>query len=83
MPGQTYTFLTVNGSPPNASGLSLTVAQTLDSTGPRCYGEKWYRCCQCGLDFPRSKVRIFQGKVYGIPCSDAKDIAQLARKGRK
>jgi len=40
MPGQKYTTLTVNGSPPNASGLSLSIAQTLDATGPARYGEK-------------------------------------------
>jgi hypothetical protein len=82
VPGQTYQRVTVTGTAPNASGLSLSVYQTLDATGPRFTGEKWYRCCQCGLDFPRSKIRMFRGKSYGVPCTDYKDIQQLAR-GKK
>ena len=80
MPGQKYSTLVVEGSAPNASGLSLSVQVTPDVTGPRRYGEPWYRCCQCGLSFPRSKVQIFRGKAYGIPCTDYQDIAQLARR---
>jgi hypothetical protein len=79
MPGQTYERITILGSPPNASGLSLSILQTLDATGPMLTGEPWYRCCQCGMDFPKSKVRFFRGKAYGVPCTDAQDIAQLAR----
>jgi hypothetical protein len=80
MPGQHYERITLTGTAPNASGLSLSVYQTLDATGPRRFGEPWYRCCQCGFSYPKSKVRFFRGKVYGVPCTDDRDIAQLARR---
>lgn len=80
MPGQHYTILEVTGSAPNASGLSLSVYYTPDVTGSRRYGEPWFRCCQCGMSFPKSKVRIFRGKAYGVPCTDYLDIFQLARR---
>jgi len=83
MPGQKYERITLQGSAPNASALSLLVYQTLDATGPRPTGEPWYRCCQCGMDFPKSQVRFFGGKAWGVPCTDYLDIAQLVRRGRR
>lgn len=79
MPGQKYTQITVGGTG-DRSGSSLSIWVSPDATGPRRYGEPWFRCCQCGMDFPKSKVRFFRGKPYGIPCTDYKDIAQLVRR---
>lgn len=82
MPGQSYDQITVTGTSPTYTGSSFSMYRTLDATGPRRYGEPWFRCCQCGLDFPRSQVVMFRGKAWGIPCTDYKDIQQLARRKR-
>lgn len=40
-------------------------------------GERSYRCSICGLAFKAGQVMHFRGKVYGVPCGDAKDINSI------
>jgi len=87
--GFIYTPVTVTGpsstfngyqSPYSAGTVSLVMQQPDDVTGPEREGKRWYRCQLCGLSFPRSKIVFFRGVPYGIPCTDYKDIRQLARR---
>ncbi len=45
--------------------------------------EKYYVCAQCHQEFRRSQVRFYRGRVFGIPCGDDKDIAQLQLRERE
>lgn len=78
--GMNYTDTVVTGSGPQGTALSLTVKMVDDTTGPEVTGKKWYRCVQCGMAFSRTDVVFFRGAPYGIPCTDYKDIRQLARR---
>lgn len=78
--GMKYTDTVVTGSGPKGTALSLTVAMCDSTTGPQLTHGRWYDCVICGLAFPRNKVMLYKGRAYGIPCTDYKDIEQLARK---
>lgn len=43
---------------------------------------KWDRCYSCGIEFPEDELMEFQGRKYGVPCGDYKDIPQLASRGK-
>ena len=78
--GMQYTDVVVTGSGPRGTALSLTMAMVDSTTGPEVTGKRWFDCAICGLSFPRSAIRFYLGRPYGVPCTDAQDIAQLARR---
>ena len=50
------------------------------SAGAEPFSGNWeisWECVACGIDFPASKIRWFEGGAYGIPCGCAKDIPRL------
>jgi rubredoxin len=73
---QQYQKVTVTGSGPLGTALSLVVDFSPDATGPQRMGERWYRCQLCGFSYPRSKVVIKGGAAYGIPCKDYEDLSR-------
>ena len=42
-------------------------------------GELTMMCDVCGVPFPESKVRVFRGRTYGIPCGDVADIGGILK----
>lgn len=78
--GMHYTDTVVTGSGPFGTALSLTVAMVDSTTGPEVTGRRWYDCAICGLSFPRHQIFMYNGRPYGIPCTDYQDIRQLARR---
>lgn len=45
-------------------------------------GKKWMPCYVCGQAFREDQMEWFEGKPYGIPCGDHKDIRSILRKER-
>ena len=52
-------------------------------TQPGVHQEKYYVCAQCHMEYRRSQVRFYRGRVYGIPCGCHKDIFQLQQRERE
>ena len=55
------------------------ITSPVDGTDSSTQRGKWERCVQCGLSFPRIKMRVFRGAWYGVPCGDYKDIKSIIR----
>jgi len=44
--------------------------------------ERSFECIKCHLTWREDEMTVFNGKYFGIPCGCARDIPQLASKGR-
>jgi hypothetical protein len=41
---------------------------------------EYERCVQCGFSYPKEQMKHFQGKWYGVPCGDFRDIHDIILK---
>jgi hypothetical protein len=74
---KTYTYYTV-------AGISYPVASMGVKPTSIPSFEKWDTCPVCGFDFPLSKFKKWNGKLFCVPNGCHRDIPQLARKeGRR
>jgi hypothetical protein len=60
-------------------GTDYDEAEDFTAPGP-FERELSHRCYACGLLYRESKMTLYKGKWYGIPCTCYKDIRSLVEK---